>query len=302
MSFLYELLKDAKSTYDKVEELEDTKDLFEAFRDAIPDFNAAAYRKYFFISALIVLALCLLAGSFFGGEKEISDNATLGLAYFLFIPLLAISFVFPYIFCAIFYLPMLMRMFNARMALFWGVVTLPWGYLTGCWLLFMLKFQLVGPGRLSPSDREALSDYNAAEKSGLGSDFFSTGDAVSVYNLGEKGAYVPWYAMAFIAVFIFLGAYGRHDGFVWEEDHFITRWSRWLAGISAGSLAVLSYPLFFRTRDADYFGAVLAYDKNEQGLSKIFSSVLQASPIDLQGVLAVMLSLSLLLIWYAQAE
>jgi len=310
MAFVFDLLSTAKSVYDKVQDIEEkkedfenTKDLIKNFREAIPDFDAAAYRKYFFISALIVLGLCALVGFLSGGAPELSDNQRLGIAYILFLPLLLISFALPYIFTAFFYLPMLIRMFNARLAMFWGIVTLPWVYLTGCWLMLMLKFHVVGPGSLSPADREAVSDSNIDEKGGFGSEFLSTHDVVSVFNLAEKGVYIPWYAIAFVAVFIFLGAYGRHDGSVWEESHLITRWSRWVAGISAGGLAILSYPLFFRTMDEAPFGAiVLTYDKNESGISKVFSSILQASPIDLQGVLTALLCVALLLIWYAQAE
>jgi len=234
MSFGYDLYKTAKSAYDKVEDFEDTKDLIENFRDAIPDFDAAAYRKYFFVSALIVLGLCAVVGFLSGGEPELSDNQRLGIAYVLFLPLLLLSFALPYIFAAFFYLPMLIRMFNARLAMFWGVVTLPWVCLTGCWLTLMLKFHLVGPGSLSPGDRESMSE------SGFGSETFSTADVVSVFNLTEKGVYIPWYALAFVAVFIFLGAYGRHEGSVWDESHLITRWSRWVAGISAGGFAMFS--------------------------------------------------------------
>jgi len=126
---------------------------------------------------------------------------------------------------------------------------------------------------------------------------------LSVINLPSYGIYVPYYVVAFFAVFVFLGLYGRHDGFVWDEEHLITRWSRWSAGISGGVLAALAYPLFFRRKDTMRLGdPVIAYDVNEKGLYDSISSVLQAIPIDISAVLTGILCVALGLIWYAQAE
>ena len=287
----------AKSAVESGEDILDAKDNLEdleAFWHAAQSFDARIYRKYLFITALIifglVLAITLLVKSQTGADG--SEGGLLILGYILFIPALAIAINLPKIFTLLFFLPMLARMFHAKMLIFWGIITLPWAVLTGYWIRLTCGAKVqsaIGGG----AKRREFSDV----------DLTASDPLISVITLPGYGFYVPYYTIAFLAVFVFLGLYGRHDGWVWDEEHQLTRWARWGAGISAGVMSLLAYPLFFRRTDRIRLDdPVIVYDTSEKGLYHVISSVLQAMPIDIQAVLTGTLCVSLGLIWYAQAE